>query len=189
MSPSACCRYSLIIYSFYIVGLTLVGLLISLKDECLLNSANLYRDGTSPFVLVGKDALLKGFDDFMNLVICVSVISIGVSAVFGGSRTLTVIAYEGYAPGIFAYVDKSGRPLMLVLLYLAFGSLAFLGLASTGFLVFQWLLSISGLSVLIVWGSICIVSTPSVRLKRWFDTSLLSAISDSERLGCTMVAR
>jgi amino acid transporter len=141
---------------FYIVGLTLVGMLVSSTDDRLLNSSNPYADGTSPFVLAGKDAGLKGFDSFMNVVILVSVVSIGLSCVYGGSRTLTALAQQGYAPKIFAYIDRSGRPLYSVGLSLAFGALAYVVLASTGGTVFDWLLALAGLATLFTWGSICL---------------------------------
>uniref|UniRef100_L2FVT7 Amino-acid permease inda1 n=1 Tax=Colletotrichum fructicola (strain Nara gc5) TaxID=1213859 RepID=L2FVT7_COLFN len=140
---------------FYILGLTFVGLLVSSTDERLLNSANPYADGVSPFVLAPLDAGLKGYDSFMNVVILVSVVSIGVSCVYGGSRTLTALAQQGYAPKIFAYIDRSGRPLYSVILNLAFGGLAYVRLASSGGVVFDWLLSLSGLAALFTWGSIC----------------------------------
>lgn len=145
--------------SFYILGLTLVGLLVSSTDDRLLNSSNPYKDGTSPFVLAAVDAGLKGFDSFMNLVICVSVVSIGVSCVYGGSRTLTALAEQDYAPKFFTYVDRSGRPLMSVLFTLAWGALAYIVLASSGGLVFDWLLAVSALAALFTWGSICAVSS------------------------------
>ncbi|KAF5521009.1 Amino-acid permease inda1 [Colletotrichum aenigma] len=110
---------------FYVLGLTFVGLLVSSTDERLLNSANPYADGVSPFVLAPLDAGLHGYDSFMNVVTLVSVVSIGVSCVYGGSRTLTALAQQGYAPKIFAYIDRSGRPLYSVILNLAFGSLAY----------------------------------------------------------------
>ncbi|KLO81306.1 putative amino acid permease NAAP1 [Fusarium fujikuroi] len=140
---------------FYIIGLTLVGMLVSSTDERLLNSANPYKDGTSPFVLAAKDAGLNGYDDFMNLVICISVVSIGVSAVYGGSRTLTALAEQDYAPKIFTYIDRSGRPLVSVGFNLIWGALAYIVLASSGGLVFDWLLAVSALAALFTWGSIC----------------------------------
>ncbi|RSL50116.1 Amino-acid permease inda1 [Fusarium floridanum] len=140
---------------FYIVGLTLVGMLVSSKDGRLLNSENPYKDGTSPFVLAAKDAGLKGYDSFMNLVICISVVSLGVSCVYGGSRTLTALAEQGYAPKFFTYVDRSGRPLMSVIFNLIWGALAYVVLASSGSVVFDWLLAVSALAALFTWGSIC----------------------------------
>lgn len=142
---------------FYILGLFFVGLLISHDDDNLLGGDNPYINvDASPFVLVGKYAGLDGFDSFMNVVILVSVLSIGVSAVYGGSRTLTALAQQGYAPKIFSYIDRSGRPLMSVLFVCAFGPLAYVNLSTDGPTVFDWLLALSGLAALFTWGSICL---------------------------------
>jgi amino acid transporter len=154
--PSAIKQVFWRITLFYILGLTFVGLLVSSTDERLLNAANPYSEGTSPFVLGPLDAGLIGYDSFMNVVILVSVVSIGVSCVYGGSRTLTALAQQGYAPKLFAYIDRSGRPLPSVALNLAFGALAYIVLASTGPVVFDWLLALSGLAALFTWGSICL---------------------------------
>lgn len=154
--PSAIKQVFWRITLFYILGLTLVGLLVSSTDERLLNAENPYAEGTSPFVLAIKDAGLNGFDSYMNVVILVSVVSIGVSCVFGGSRTLTALAQQGYAPAIFSYIDRSGRPLVSVIFNLAFGALAYIVLAAGGNTVFSWLLALSGLAALFTWGSICV---------------------------------
>lgn len=98
----------------------------------------------------------------MNVVILVSVVSIGVSCVYGGSRTLTALAEQGYAPKIFSYIDRSGRPLISVSANLAFGALAYVVLASSGNIVFTWLLALSGLAALFTWGSICVVRSLSM---------------------------
>ena len=141
---------------FYIVGLTLVGMLVSSTDDRLLNAKNPFANGTSPFVLAVKDAGLVGYDSFMNVVILASVMSIGVSAVFGGSRTLTALAQQGYAPRLFCYIDRSGRPLWSVVLHLSFGALAYIVLASSGQMVFNWLQALSTLAVIFSWASICL---------------------------------
>ncbi|KAF2854858.1 amino-acid permease inda1 [Plenodomus tracheiphilus IPT5] len=140
---------------FYILGLTFVGLLVKSDDERLLGAEG---DGanTSPFVIAGKDAGLRGFDSFMNVVIMVSVVSIGVSGVYGGSRTLTALADQGYAPRFFTYIDRSGRPLWSVIFVLAWGGLCYMNLASTGVTIFNWFVSLSGLAALFTWGSICL---------------------------------
>ncbi|PHH91619.1 hypothetical protein CDD83_10963 [Cordyceps sp. RAO-2017] len=140
---------------FYILGLFFVGLLVDANDKGLLSEAN-FDVKASPFVLVGKYANLRGFDHFMNLVILVSVLSIGVSGVYGGSRTLTALAQQGYAPQIFTYIDKSGRPLPSVMFVIAFGLLAFVNLDAKGPVVFDWLQALSGLAALFTWGSICL---------------------------------
>ncbi|PTU24119.1 hypothetical protein P175DRAFT_020638 [Aspergillus ochraceoroseus IBT 24754] len=141
---------------FYIVGLTFVGLLVRSDDERLLGSGGLIDVQASPFVLIAADAGLKGYDSFMNVVILISVLSIGVSGVYGGSRTLTALAEQGYAPKIFAYVDRSGRPLFSVAALIAFGLLGYINLDAQGPTVFTWLQALSGLAALFTWGSICL---------------------------------
>jgi len=141
---------------FYILGLMFVGLLVDSNDERLLGGGGYIDVDTSPFVLIGKDAGLKGFDSFMNVVILVSVVSIGVSGVYGGSRTLTALAEQGYAPKAFAYIDRSGRPLVSVSAILICGALAYVNLAAAGPVIFDWLLALSGLAALFTWGSICL---------------------------------
>lgn len=104
---------------FYIVGLTFVGLLVRSDNPDLLGASGA---DASPFVIIGRDGGLRGFDSFMNVVILVSVISIGVSGVYGGSRTMTALAEQGYAPKVFTYMDRSGRPLASVAFILIWGS-------------------------------------------------------------------
>ncbi|RQM04704.1 hypothetical protein DH86_00003671, partial [Scytalidium sp. 3C] len=60
------------------------------------------------------------------------------------------------APPFLAYIDKKGRPVYVVLLQLLFGCLAFINLASNGGTVFNWLLSLSGLSILFIYGGIAL---------------------------------
>lgn len=141
---------------FYILGLFFVGLLISSNDENILGSDNPYADGVSPFVLTAEYAGLIGYNHFMNCIILVSVLSLGVSCVYGGSRTLTALAEQGYAPKIFAYVDKSGRPLPSVAVHLLCGALGYMNLSADGSTVFDWLLAMSAIAALFTWGSICL---------------------------------
>jgi len=140
---------------FYILGLTFVGLLVRSDDERLLGATG-GGSNTSPFVIAAKDAGLIGFDSFMNVVILVSVVSIGVSGIYGGSRTLTALADQGYAPKVFTYIDRSGRPLWSVIFILAWGVLCYMNLASTGVTIFNWFVALSGLAALFTWGSICL---------------------------------
>ncbi|KIM23647.1 hypothetical protein M408DRAFT_252628 [Serendipita vermifera MAFF 305830] len=137
----------------YILSLLMIGLLLPYNDENLL-----FGGGTaaaSPFVRVLDRAKIPGINHLINVTICISVLSIGLSCVYGGSRTLAALAETGYAPKIFAYVDKSGRPLWAVVFVLAFGPLAYVNLAQdSADEVFAWLLALSGLSTLFTWGSI-----------------------------------
>ena len=58
------------------------------------------------------------------------------------------------APKFMAYIDKKGRPVSVIVLGLLIGCLAFINLAENGGTIFTWLLSLSGLSILFVYGSI-----------------------------------
>lgn len=138
---------------FYILSLMFVGLLVPYTEERLIGGSGA---SASPFVIAASNAKLFGFDHFLNVVILASVISIGNSGVYGGSRTLTALAEQGYAPKIFAYIDRAGRPLVSTIAILVFGCLGYMNLAATGEEVFEWLLSLSGLAALFTWGSICL---------------------------------
>lgn len=152
--PSAIKQVFWRITLFYILSLTFVGLLIDHTDENLLGSG--YIDvSASPFVIVAERAGIIGFGHFTNVVIMLSVVSIGLSGVYGGSRTLTALAEQGYAPSVFTYVDRAGRPLWSTVAILAWGPLAFMTLSTGGTIAFDWLQSLSGLAALFTWGSIC----------------------------------
>ncbi|WXC66954.1 Amino-acid permease inda1 [Fusarium graminearum] len=140
---------------FYVLGLSFIGLLIKSTDE-RLNISGYANAKASPFVLVGEYAGLNGLNHFMNVIILVSVLSLGVSCVYGGSRTLTAMAQNGYAPKMFAYIDRGGRPLISVLVHILMGFIAFVNLDPKGGEIFDWLLALSGLSTLFTWGSICV---------------------------------
>ncbi|SPJ74230.1 probable amino acid permease NAAP1 [Fusarium torulosum] len=140
---------------FYVVGLLLVGFLVDSTDKRLLNAGN-NNPSASPFVIAASNAGLKGYDSFMNVIILVSVLSIGVSCVYGGSRTLVALAQQGYAPKFFAFIDKSGRPLPAVVSIIAIGALGYISVNGEGNTVFIWLQALSGLAALFTWGSICL---------------------------------
>lgn len=156
--PSAIKQVFWRITLFYILGLFFVGLLVSSTDERLLGANPLIDVKASPFVIAARDAGLYGFDHFMNVIILVSVLSIGNSGVYGGSRTLTALAEQGYAPKIFRYIDRAGRPLMSTILIIAFSCLAYVNLTASGVEIFDWLLALSGLAALFTWGSVSFLS-------------------------------
>lgn len=140
----------------YLLSLLLIGLLLPWNDEGLLFAAK-NNDGTaasSPFVRILDLAKIPGLNHLINITICISVLSIGLSCVYGGSRTLMSLAETGYAPKVFTYVDKAGRPLWAIVFILMWGPIAYVSISSSGSEVFDWLLALSGLSTLFTWGSI-----------------------------------
>lgn len=92
----------------------MIGLLVPYDDPRLLGGArsdtalsatmlNLSSTGssdsnTSPFVIVYAKANVAGLPDLVNAVITVSVLSVGMSCVYAGSRTMLAMAEQGYLP-------------------------------------------------------------------------------------------
>lgn len=164
--PSAVKQVFWRITLFYILSLVFVGLLVPYTEKRLLGSGSLIDVAASPMVIIAKDAGLTGFDSFLNVVILVSVLSIGNSGVYGGSRTLTALSEQGYAPKVFRYVDRAGRPLVSTVAMILVSFLAYINITASGEEIFGWLLALSGLASLFTWGSVSSIAlSPSIRSK------------------------
>ncbi|KAK8049111.1 amino acid permease [Apiospora phragmitis] len=155
---------------FYIVALTLVGLLVPYTDHRLLQgegSSDRMTAAASPFVIAIENAGIEVLPSVMNVVILIAVLSVGNSSVFGSSRTLAALADQKQAPRALAYVDRQGRPLVAIIVASSMGLLAFLADLGAQSTVLDWLLAISGLSSLFTWASICLAH---IRFRRaWAD--------------------
>jgi amino acid transporter len=153
--PSALKQVFWRIILFYLGSLTLISLLVNAEDPRLLGSSS--ADATaSPFVIAINNAGIKGLPSVMNAVILVSVMSVGNSAVYGGSRTIAALAAQGLAPSIFNYIDRMGRPIFGIMLTSAFGALSYLVASKSQAVVFAWLMAITGLSIVFTWMSILV---------------------------------
>ncbi|KAM5355939.1 hypothetical protein ACJ41O_002585 [Fusarium nematophilum] len=141
---------------FYVVALTLVGLLVRYDDPRLVGGDSDADAKASPFVIAIEEAGIQVLPSIMNAVILIAVLSVGNSAVFGSSRTLAALANLRQAPKILAYVDRKGRPLVAIAIAGVFGLIAFVADLPEQGEVLDWLMSISGLSTIITWSSICL---------------------------------
>jgi yeast amino acid transporter len=141
---------------FYIVSLTLIGLLVPYDDGRLLNGKSSADATASPFVIAIQNAGISGLPSVMNVVIMIAVLSVGNSSIYGSSRTLAALAEQGQAPRILAYIDRKGRPMVGIALSSALGFLAFLAGSDQQTNAFNWMLAISGLSSIFTWASICL---------------------------------
>lgn len=139
---------------FYIVSLFLLGLILPSNDPNLLGSHGA-NTKASPFVLAIKEAGVKGLPSVFNAVITISVLSVANSCTYGSTRTIQALAERHMAPKFLAYIDNKGRPLWATLLQLGFGLIAYLGETGKSGDIFGWLLALTGLGFLFVWGSIC----------------------------------
>lgn len=141
---------------FYIVALTIIGLLVPYNHPELLGAKSVADASASPFVIAIESAGIQVLPGVMNGVILVAVISVGNSAVFGSSRTLAALADQRQAPKILAYVDRRGRPLIAILVAGLVGLLGYLADLEQQADILDWLLAVSGLSSIFTWGSICL---------------------------------
>ncbi|KAH9845142.1 amino acid permease, partial [Teratosphaeria destructans] len=141
---------------FYIVSLTLVGLLVPYTDGHLLNAASSVDITASPFVIAIENAGISGLASVFNVVIMIAVLSVGNSAIYGSSRTLAALADQHQAPRILGYIDRKGRPIVAIGLASALGLLAFFAGSRVEGDAFNWMLALSGLSSIFTWGSICL---------------------------------
>lgn len=142
---------------FYIVSLTLVGLLVPYTEPGLLKGDNSADAVASPFVIAIKNAGIEGLPSVFNAVIMLAVLSVGNSAVYGSSRTLAALAEQHQAPRFLAYIDRQGRPLAAIGVASALGFLAFLAGGNKKHMeeAFTWMLALSSLSAVFTWASIC----------------------------------
>jgi len=137
------------------ISLFLVGLIVPFTNSQLLNGSSSVDIKASPFVIAIQNAGIKVLPSIFNVVILISVLSVGNSSTYGSTRTISALAEIGQAPKIFAYIDKQGRPLVALAFALMFAGLAYINIAPVGATVFNWLLALSGLSSFFTWGSIC----------------------------------
>ncbi|MCJ1356422.1 MAG: glyceraldehyde-3-phosphate dehydrogenase 1 [Icmadophila ericetorum] len=167
---------------FYIISLLLVGLLVPYDNPHLINGTASADARASPFVIAITNASIQVLDSVMNVVIMISVLSVGNSSIYGSSRTIAALAEQNQAPKIFAYIDREGRPLVAVLFASSLGFLAFLAASSKQEIVFTWLLAISGLSSILTWGSICLAHI-RFRAAWHFQGHALSELSYTSQAG------
>lgn len=154
--PSACKQVFWRITLFYLISLTMVGLLVPYDDPRLLGSTSSVDIAASPFVIAIQNAAIRVLPSIINAVVLIAVLSVGNSAVYGCSRTLAALAAQGHAPRFLSYVDRKGRPLYGILVSAVFGLLAYVSASSAQGEVFAWLMALTGLSSIFTWGSICL---------------------------------
>ena len=140
---------------FYVISLFIVGLIVPANSDALLGASS-SDTKDSPFVLAIRLAGVKGLPSVFNAVITISVLSVANSCTFASTRTMQALAANRMAPQFLRYIDKKGRPVWCVLIQIAFGFLAFIGEAQNEAVVFNWLLSLTGLSYFFAWASICL---------------------------------
>ncbi|KAF9535180.1 amino acid permease-domain-containing protein [Crepidotus variabilis] len=143
---------------FYILTILTIGLCINYADETLLNAAFDSDVAASPITVVFLRAGFGAAAHLVNAVLLTAVLSATNSCFYASSRMLLSLARSGHAPKIFGWVNRRGVPVPALLLALAFSCLTFLTTIWGEGVVFSWLLNITGISALLVWTSIGLIS-------------------------------
>jgi len=125
---------------FYVLGILMIGMLVSYADPELLRATG--TAAQSPFVIAFNNAGVKVFPHIINACIFTSAFSAGNSFLFCGSRILYGLALRGQAPKILAYCTRNGLPIFSVLVTSCFAFLSFMSVSSGGETAFNWLVSL-----------------------------------------------
>lgn len=134
----------------FLGSLCMIGLLVPSNDPHLLNSGSA-ATSASPYVLAASLHGIKVLPSIINAVILISVTSVGTAAFYSTCRLLHSLAEQGLAPKWFDYVDRKGRPLRAMIVSTLAMFFAFIAEYENETAVFNWMLSISALSFIILW--------------------------------------
>ncbi|KAH7922656.1 general APC amino acid permease [Leucogyrophana mollusca] len=140
------------IFTFYILGIFITGLLIPYNDPALLHTSGTAAD--SPYVLAMTRAGVKILPGIINAGIMTSAFSASNSFLFCSSRVLYGLALRGQAPRIFSRCTKKGLPLIAVLFSAAFSFLSLMSVSSGAETIFSWFVSLTTVGGFFGWGSI-----------------------------------
>ncbi|KAK0501662.1 general APC amino acid permease [Armillaria luteobubalina] len=142
---------------FYILGILMIGMLVSYNDDALLNTSG--NAAQSPFVIAFNRAGVKVLPHIINAAVFTSAFSAGNSYLFCGSRILYGLALRGQGPRFLTYCTKNGLPLTAILVTVwltnavsaAFSFLSFLSVSSGAEQVFFWLQNLTATGGFIGW--------------------------------------
>ena len=107
--------------------------------------------GSSPFVIGIQNAGIKVLPHIINVCILSSAWSSGNSFMYATTRSLLSLSQEGYAPKIFARVNRFGVPYVGVAFATMISCLAYLNVSSSTADVFNWFSNISTISGFLDW--------------------------------------
>ncbi|RCK64126.1 General amino-acid permease GAP1 [Candida viswanathii] len=145
---------------FYMLAITMVCFLVRYDDPSLLGNS---KWPVSPFVIGLSNGGIKALPDIINAAILVALLSAANASVFATYKPLVALAEAGHGPKFLGYVDRKGRPMYSILIAVGFGLIGLAGASDGGSEMLLWMLAISGLSAILLWGS---VSLAHIRVHR-----------------------
>ena len=150
--PSAIRKTFVRILLFFVLTIFFIGLVVPYTNDRLTTGNT--NASSSPMVIAADLAGVKILPSLINAVLLTVVLSAANSNVYSGSRILTGLAHEGFAPMIFARTTEGGVPYVSVCFTALFGLLGFMNVSSSAGQVFNWLVNLSSVAGFVTWSSI-----------------------------------
>jgi amino acid transporter len=111
--PKAMRRVFWRLWIFYILSLSVIGLILPSRDPAILGG---HGTASSPFVLAFTGVGIKVFPSVINAIVITSAFSSGNGVLFLASRTLVGLAQDGFAPKFLLKTNRYGSPWIAVLI-------------------------------------------------------------------------
>ena len=150
--PSAIRKTFVRILLFFVLTIFFIGLVVPYDNGRLTTATT--NASSSPMVIAADLAGVKVLPSLINAVLLSVVLSAANSNVYSGSRVLTGLAHEGFAPACFGWVTKHGVPYISVTFTALFGLLGFMNVSNDAGQVFTWLVNLSSVAGFVTWASI-----------------------------------
>lgn len=132
--PKAGRRYFYRLIFFYVVGVFLIGMIVSSNNERLLGGGS--GAGSSPWAIAISEAGISILPSIINAIILTSAWSAGNSYLYMASRALYGMALVGNAPKIFTRCSRNGIPYYATAVSGSVSLLAYMNLSNSGSTVF-----------------------------------------------------
>ncbi|KJA26160.1 hypothetical protein HYPSUDRAFT_199366 [Hypholoma sublateritium FD-334 SS-4] len=149
--PKAVKRVSARIILFYILGTTVIGLLVPSNSPGLNLASTKGTAAASPFVIAIERAGIKSLPSVINACLITSAASAASSDIYIGSRVLYGLASVGNAPKLFFKTLKNGLPYAAVMFTSLFCLLGYMGASAGSGRVFGWFVNMTAVSGLMAW--------------------------------------
>ncbi|EJD52521.1 amino acid permease [Auricularia subglabra TFB-10046 SS5] len=137
---------------FYVGMMFFIGILIPYTDPRLIGKGS--KTAASPLTIALGDARIAPAAHLINALIVVSVISAGNSALYVSSRTIVHMARSGMAPRFLGRTNRAGVPWAALLFSNLWACIAFLSQSSNAGVLYEALITLSGVATFIVWAVI-----------------------------------
>lgn len=137
---------------FYIGMMFFIGILIPYTDSRLIGKGS--KTASSPLTISMTDANIAPAAHLINALIVISVISAGNSALYVSSRTIIHLARNNMAPKFLGKANNGGVPWAALLFSNFWACIAFLSQSSNAGVLYEALITLSGVATFIVWAVI-----------------------------------